>query len=143
MHSSHVHHLRPPTRLPSIQGRSLQGFRGNCYPRSKDDNDVALINLRSWMNLWCCCCYCTLRSLQIEAFESIQHPQRLSGCLAMHIVRRLCRFPFQGLAKDARMTFTGFSGVTKGEIRSMKAAVQGHSWGQMGKSKGLGWGEDS
>ena len=35
----------PLPRLPSIQGGSLQGFRVNCRPQFKDDNDVALTNL--------------------------------------------------------------------------------------------------
>ena len=82
------------------------------------------------MNLWSCRYRYTLRSW-VEAFEPILHPQRLSGCLSVHIVRR---FTFQGREDVVYKVLWGRA--TEEDIRLMKVSLKGHSWGRRGKDEG-------
>ena len=59
----------------------------------------------------------------MEAFKPIQHPQRLSGSLATHIVRRLRRFTFQGRENDVVQGLVGQG--EEEDARSMKVVLKG------------------
>ena len=118
-----TNYFHPLLRLPSIQGALLQGFRGNCNPRSKDNNDVPLTNLRG-----------------ADAAARYGHGRKLlnQSIIVSDYLATLPPIWFANYAgsysQNARMACTGFSGVTEEENLSMKVAMKGYRWGKTGNS---------